>query len=67
MRTRSYSMGAEDDGNADLGSGRSDVSQEGDFVFDGFKLTFSEKVTLTPVAPMAPAAPLTQAQSSRWH
>ena len=59
----------ESDSSSNTGSSDADTNSESDseFVFDGFKLMFAEKVMLTPVAPVVPPAALTQAQSRRWH
>lgn len=46
-------------------SGDGDSEGDSEFVFDGFKVMFNEKVMLTPVAPVAPAAPLVRAASQR--
>ena len=73
MRTRSYAMDTEGDSSADTGSSNTDgdtssaTDNTSEFVFDGFKVMFAEKVMLTPVTPVMPTAPLTQAQSRRWH
>src|SRR5205823_1791598 len=67
MGTRSYSIDAESgsDGSADTGS--SDANGDSELMFDGFTVMFVEKVMLTPVAPAMQPAPLTRAQSRRWH
>lgn len=74
MRTRSYSMDTTEGGSdsrADTGSSdandNGDTSNVSEFVFDGFKLMFAEKVMLTPVVTTVAPAALTQAQSHRWH
>lgn len=70
MRTRSYSMDTTEGGSGDSpDTDASDASSDNDseFVFDGFKVMFAEKVMLTSVAPVTPPAALTQAQSRRWH
>jgi hypothetical protein len=67
MRERSYSMDTTDGGNdTSADNGSSDSSSDNEFVFDGFKVMFVEKVMLTPVVQAMPTAALTQAQSRRW-
>lgn len=66
MHARGFSTDA---GSGDDGAGGNSGSNDSDsaeFVFDGFKVMFAQKVMLTPVAPVKAPAVLTQTQSRRY-
>lgn len=67
MRTRAFSNDADTEGDSDSSDTGSADAGSSEFVFDGFKVMFVEKVMLTPVATLTPHAPLTQTQSRGWH